>query len=159
MSAAYIEKTNNRRAELGFSPYAVGRTARNGDTLAWVKEDLMLGKEADLRAIVARRAQEDADTEREREQARLALQTPSWFDQRIDEMLASERFLYGSQSRADPKVIAFRILGELFSANPTGESRPEFLRQMRRSIPDLSDLEYQELFEHPLREWEDVYGF
>lgn len=61
MNAEYIEKTNIRRAELGFSPYEFGRTARNENTLSWVKENLTLGKEAELRDIVTSRTQEDAD--------------------------------------------------------------------------------------------------
>lgn len=126
MNAEYIEKTNNRRVELGFSPYDVGLTARNENTLAWVSENLALGKEADLRDIVTRRTREDADTERAREQARLAIQTLSWFDQKIDEMLASERFLYASHDRTEPSVIAFRILGELLGTNPSGDNKPEF---------------------------------
>jgi hypothetical protein len=74
-------------------------------------------------------------------------------------MLASEKFLAGSSDHADPKVIAFRILGELFEVNPMGESEPDFLQQIRRSVTDLSDSEYQELFRHAKREWMDVYGF
>lgn len=159
MNAEYIERTNNRRAELGFLPYDVGRTARNENTLSWVKENLTLGKEAELRDIVTSRTQEDADAKRELEQARLEVQTPSWLNQRIDEMLASEKFLAGSSDHADPKVIAFRILGELFEVNPMGENEPDFLQQIRRSVTDLSDSEYQELFRHAKREWMDVYGF
>jgi hypothetical protein len=159
MNVEYIEKTNNRRVELGFSPYDVGLTARNENTLAWVSENLALGKEADLRDIVTRRTREDADTERAREQARLAIQTPSWFDQKIDEMLASERFLYASDDRTEPSVIAFRILGELFGTNPFGDNKPEFFRQIRRVLPTRSDAEFQELHRYALNEWMEAYGF
>lgn len=159
MNAKYIEKTNNRRAELGFSPYEVGRTARNENTLSWVKENLTLGKEAELRDIATSRTQEDADAKRELEQARLEVQTPSWLNQRIDEMLASEKFLNRSQDRSDPKIIAFRILGEIFAVNPMGASEPDFLRQIRRSLPNLSEQDYRELFENAKCEWMEVYGF
>lgn len=159
MNAEYIEKTNNRRAELGFSPYEVGRTARNENTLSWVKENLTLGKEAELRDIATSRTQEDADAKRELEQARLEVQTPSWLNQRIDEMLASEKFLNRSQDRSDPKIIAFRILGEIFAVNPMGASEPDFLRQIRRSLPNLSEQDYRELFENAKCEWMEVYGF
>ncbi len=159
MNAEYIQKTNKRRVELGFSPYDVWRTARNENTLSWVTENLTLGKEAELRDIVTSRTQEDGDAEREREQARLAVQTPSWLNRRIDQMLAPKRFHYGSVDRADPNVIAFRILGELFEVNPMGESGPDFLQQIRRRVPNLSESEYQELFRHAKREWMEVYGF
>jgi hypothetical protein len=159
MNAEYIAKTNNRRAKLGFSPYDVGQTARNENTLAWVTQNLTLGKEAELRDIVTIRAQQDGHAKREREQARLAVQTPSWLNLRIDEMLASERFLDASGDRADPKVIAFRILGELVGVNPMGESETDFFQQIRRNVPNLSEPEYQELFRHAKREWMEVYGF
>lgn len=159
MNAEYIEKTNNRRAALGFSAFDVGRTARNENTLAWVTENLTLGKEAELRDIVTSRAQEDADAERERERARLEVQTPAWLDLRIDEMLASEKFLNRSQDRSDPKIIAFRVLGEIFAVNPMGASEPDFLRQIRRSLPNLSEQDYRELFENAKCEWMEVYGF
>lgn len=159
MNAEYIEKTNRRRTLLGFSPYVVGRRAGNENTLAWVTENLALGKETELRNIVTSRTQEDADAEREREQAMLAVQTPSWLNQRIDEMLASGKFLNGSRDRTESKMVAFRILGELFEVNPMGKSEPEFIRQTRRSLPNLSETEYQELFEHAKCEWMEVYGF
>jgi hypothetical protein len=159
MNAEYIEKTNTRRTELGLSFLGLGRTARDENPLAWVIGNLTLGKEAEPRDIVTSRAREDADTEREREQARLAVQTPSWLDLRIDEMLVSQRFLYGSQHRADQKLIAFRILGELSEVTPMAESEPNFLRQMRRILPNLSEPEYQGFFEHAQREWMEVYGF
>ena len=157
MNADYIKKTKNRRAALGFSTFDVGRTSGNEKTLAWVIENLTLGKEAELRDILTSRAQEDSDAERE--QARLEGQTPSWLNLRIDEMLGSERFLSRSGDRTDPKVIAFRILGELLNVNPMGESEPEFLQQIRRSVPNLLETEYQELFGHAKHEWMEVYGF
>lgn len=159
MNAEYIEKTNNRRVELGFSPYDVGLTARNENTLAWVTENLTLGKEADLRDIVASRTQEDAEAAREVERVRRQLQTPSWLDQKIDEMLASNRFFIESQDRTDPNVIAFRILGELFDLNRSGDNKPEFFRQIRRVLPTRSDAEYQELHRYALNEWMEAYGF
>jgi hypothetical protein len=159
MSAEYEEKTNTLRAQLGFTPFSVGPDAYNDDTYSWVMKKLRQGKEAELRNIVTSHTQEDADAKRELEQARLKVQTPSWLNQRIDEMLASEKFLAGSSDHADPKVIAFRILGELFEVNPMGESEPDFLQQIRRSVTDLPDFEYQELFRHAKREWMDVYGF
>lgn len=159
MNVEYIEKTNNRRAKLGFLPYDAGPTARNENTLAWVTENLTLGKEADLRDIVASRTQEDAEAAREVERARRQLQTPSWLDQKVDEMLASKRFFIESQDRTDPNVIAFRILGELFDLNRSGDNKPEFFRQIRRVLPTRSDAEYQELHRYALNECMEAYGF
>ena len=91
--------------------------------------------------------------------ARRQLQTPSWFDQKIDEMLASERFLHAPNDRTEPNVIAVRILGELFGANPSGDNKPEFFRQIRRVLPTRSDAEFQELHRYALNEWVEAYGF
>ena len=159
MNAEYIEKANHRRALVGFAPFEVGRAARNENTHAWVSENLKLGNEGELQDLVTSRAEEEAEVERAKEQARLKLQTPSWLDQRIDEMLAANRFFNETQDRTDPKVIAFRILGELFEVNRTGDNEPDFLRQMRRIVPNRSEAEYQDLLGHAKRDWMEVYGF
>ena len=83
----------------------------------------------------------------------------AWLDQKIDEMLASKRFFIESQDRTDPNVIAFRILGELFDLNRSGDNKPEFFRQIRRVLPTRSDAEYQELHRYALNEWMEAYGF
>lgn len=158
MNAEYVEKTNKRREALGFLPYEIGQTARNENTLGWVTENLALGKEADLRDILTRRAQEDTDAKRDEEQARRAIQTQAWFDQTIDEMLASDRFLYKSNDWTEPSVVAFRVLGELFGTNQSGYDESEFFRQIRRVLPARTETEYQELHRCALNEWMDVYG-
>ena len=159
MSAEYVEKTNTLRAQVGFTPFSVGPDAYNGDTYSWVMEKLRQGEEAELREIIADRAHEALATEDRREQARQQLQTPSWLDQRIDDMLAGDEFIYDRQDRADPQVIAFRILGELFTVNRSGDNKPEFFRQIRRLLPCRSEAEYQALHRRAMNEWMEAYGY
>ena len=159
MNTEYVEKTNTLRAQFGFTPFMVGPDACNDDTYAWVIEKLRQGEEAELREIMADRAREALETEHRREQARQQLQTPSWLDQRIDDMLAGEEFIYDGQDRADPQIIAFRIMGELFTVNRSGDNKPEFFRQIRRLVPGQSEAEYQALHRHAMNEWMEAYGY
>ncbi len=159
MNAEYIEKANALRAQLGFAPFNVGLDARNDDTFAWVLEKLRQGEEGEIRAKVVTRAHEASEAELQRERLRQQLQTPSWLDQRIDEMLPGEKFIYDEQDRTSPHVIAFRILGELFSINGDGNNKPEFFRQIRRLLPDRSKTEYQDLYRHAMNEWMEAYGY
>ena len=159
MNADHVGKTNTLRAQLGFTPFKVGPDANNDDTCAWVKEKLRQGEEAELREILASRARKALEAEDRKEQARLQFQTPSWLDQRIDDMLVGEEFIYDRTDRSDPQVIAFRILGELFNMNPSGDKKPEFFRQIRRLLPGRSEAEYQALHRHAMNEWMEVYGY
>ena len=159
MSAEYVEKTNTLRAQLGFTPFSVGPDAYNDDTYSWVMGKLRQGEEAQLREIMANRAREALETEHRREQARQQLQTPSWLDQRIDDMLAGDEFIYDGQDRADPQIIAFRIMGELFTVNRSGDNKPEFFRQIRRLLSGRSESEYQALHRHAMNEWMEAYGY
>ena len=159
MSAEYVEKTNTLRAQVGFTPFSVGPDAYNDDTYSWVMEKLRQGEEAELREIIADRAHEALETEHRREQARQQLQTPSWLDQRIDDMLAGDEPIYKGQDRADPQIIAFRIMGELFTVNRSGDNKPEFFRQIRRLLPGRSEAEYQALHRHAMNEWMEAYGY
>jgi len=159
MSAEYVEKTNTLRAQLGFTPFSVGPDAYNDDTYSWVMEKLRQGKEAELRETISDRAREALETEHRREQARQQLQTPSWLDQRIDDMLAGDKFIYNGHDRSDLQIIAFRIMGELFTVNRSGDNEPEFFRQMRRLLPGRSESEYQALHRHAMNEWMEAYGY
>lgn len=159
MSAEYEEKTNTLRAQLGFTPFSVGPDAYNDDTYSWVMEKLRQGEEAELREIIADRAREALETEYRREQARQQLQTPSWLDQRIDDMLAGDEFIYDRQDRADPKIMAFRILGELFTVNRSGDNKPEFFKQIRRLLPGRHETEYKNLYRYAMNQWMEAYGF
>lgn len=159
MNAEYVEKTNQLRARLGFRSFTVGPGAVNDDTYSWVIEKLRHGEEAELREIMADRVRETIETENKREQARRHLQTPSWLDQRVDDMLAGDKFIYDGQDRADPQIIAFRIMGELSTVNPSGDSEPEFFTQIRRLLPGRSEAEYQALHRHAMNEWMEAYGY
>jgi hypothetical protein len=159
MSAEYVEKTNTLRAQVGFTPFSVGPDACNDDTYSWVMEKLRQGEGAELREIISDRAREALENEHRREQARQQLQTPSWLDQRIDDMLAGNEFIYDGQDRADPQIIAFRVMGELFTVNRTGDNKPEFFRQIRRLLPGRSEAEYQALHRHAMNEWMEAYGY
>jgi hypothetical protein len=159
MSDEHAEKVNQQRAQLGFSQFVVGPDGRNDDTFAWVKEKLRNGEEGKLREIVATRAEESLAILRRKERTRQQAQTPSWLDQTIDEMLSGDEFIYDGQDRTDPKVIAFRILGELYTVNSSGKNAPKFLRQIRRLLPGRSEAEYQNLLGYAKREWMEAYGF
>ena len=74
-------------------------------------------------------------------------------------MLAGDAFIYEGQDRSDPRVIAFRVLGELFELNRSGDNEPEMLSQIRRLLPTRSESEYQNLYRHAMNEWMEAYGF
>lgn len=74
-------------------------------------------------------------------------------------MLVGEKFIYGGTDRSDLQVIAFRILGELFTVNRSGDNKPEFFRQIRRLLPGRSEAEYQALHRHAMNEWMEAYGY
>ena len=62
-------------------------------------------------------------------------------------------------NRADPNVIAFRIFGELFELDRSGNIDPDFFRHIRRLVPNRSEAEYQDMLGYAKREWMEVYGF
>ena len=159
MGIEYIKKTNAYRAALGFVPLQVGRVARNDDTFAWVREKLQQGEEAQLRQIIENRARETRDCERRKEQAQQNFPTNDYLDQMIDDMLAGSKFIRKGQDRTEPKIIAFRILGELFSMKVAGNKDIEFFRQIRRLLPDQSETEYQALHQNAMNDWMEVYGY
>ena len=86
-------------------------------------------------------------------------QSPSSLDQKIDEMLASKKFLKDGQDKTDQNVIAFRVLGELFTINPSENTELEFHRQIRRLLPKRPETEYQAMHQHALDEWTEAYGY
>ena len=159
MNVEYLEKTNARQAQLGFTPFNDGSDAYNDGTYSWVMEKLRQGEEAELREIISDRACEALETEHGREQARQQLHTPSWLDLRIDDMLVEEKFISAEQDRSDPQVIAFRIMGELFTVNPSGDSESEFFKQIRRLMPGRYETEYKNLYRYAMNQWMEAYGF
>ena len=77
----------------------------------------------------------------------------------IDDMLAGPKFIRKGQDRTEPRIIAFRILGELFSMKVTGNKDIEFFRQIRRLLADQSETEYQALHQNAMNDWMEVYGY
>ena len=159
MGDKHVERVNEQRRQLGFTQFVVGPDGDNDNTFAWVKEQLRNGEEGKLREIVATRAEESLAVLRRKERARQQVQTPSWLDQTIDEMLSGDAFTYDGQNRDNPREIAVRILGELFNVHPSGNNRSEFFRQIRRLVPDRPETEYQALHRHAKNEWMEAYGY
>lgn len=157
MGAAYIERTNRRRAALGFAAFQVD--APGPDTLGWVLERLQAGREAELTAIKTRRDEEDAARKLEQESERRKLQTPAWQFQKIDEMLASDAFLSAIAGKDDADVMAFRVLGTLYEINPAGATEGPFQDQIRRVLPGKTDADYADLYRRAKDRWMDVYGY
>jgi len=158
MSAEYIAKTNARRKLLGFAPFK--ETSSSGprmDTFSWVKEELLNGREDDLRRIVAARAEEDRQEQELRERIALHADQPGWLDRQIDEMLATDNFISKGEDRSDPQIIAFRILGQLFALDSSGTDEGIFFEQIRRVLPDRTEAEYQDLYRHAMNEWMEIY--
>jgi len=157
MGAAHVERTNRRRAALGFEAFQVD--APGTDTLGWVLERLRAGREAELTAIKARREEEDAARAAEQESERRKPQTPAWQNQKIDEMLASDAFLPAIAGKDDADVMAFRVLGTLYEINPEGASEGPFHDQIRRVLPGKTDADYADLYRRAKDKWMDVYGY
>jgi hypothetical protein len=74
-------------------------------------------------------------------------------------MLAGDAFIDEGQDRSDPRVIAFRVLGELFNANAQGQNEITFYTQMPRLLPHRTETEYQDLYRHAMNEWMEAYGY
>ena len=159
MSADYISRTNERRAQLGFAPFGEGSANNSQDTYRWVLEKLRDGEEDSLITMRTIWEQEAAADERKREDQLANLQTEAWRNEKIDEMIASDAFLDFHTDRADPKVAAFRILGAIFKIIPSCSSEAPFNAQIRRVLPGLTGTEYDELYQHALVEWVEVYGY
>lgn len=158
MNAEYLEKTNARRAQLGFTPFNEGSDTHNDGTFAWVTEKLRLGDEAELREILAARACEDLEAEQLQAKAQQQLQQPKWVDQSVDDMLRGDAFLSHRDDRTDPFVIAFRVMGEIFTLK-LGDVELEFDRQIRRLLPSKSKAERHSLYQLALEKWTEVYGY
>jgi hypothetical protein len=159
MSSEYTAKVNARRTEMGFAPLTEAGDAPDRQTYDWVLAKLRSGEEAGLQAIKTERTERERAEAHRLEAERRALQTPDWQNRRIDEMLASDAYLGGDDDRNAPKVIAVRVLGEIFDMNPSGASEAPFLRQMHRILPGRTKAQYDNLYRHALREWVEIYGF
>jgi hypothetical protein len=152
MSAHYIEKTNRRRAQLGFSEYVVGKGPMS-NTLDWVRERLAAGRNDDLQKILSARDAEDRAEEDARREA--ALKTD--IDAEVDKMLSTKRF-YGADTDT-PDDLAFRVYGCCMSIEACKVLGTDamFHTQIRRLLPGLSDKAYNALHDAALERWTDVY--
>lgn len=159
MSAKYIAATNGRREQMGLEPFDVCPEEANPDTFVWLLEKLRAGDEGSLRSITVNRDKEDTTAAAAREAERLTLLPSDWQDQQIDEMLASDTYLGRDDDRNAPKMVAFRVLGELFKINPLGTSEAAFQSQIRRVLPGKTDAEYMKLYRHALNEWLEAYSY
>ena len=159
MNAEYVVKSNALRAQLGFMPFNVGRDAYNDDTYAWVLEKLRQGKETELREIITNRTHATLETELKRKQELKRLHTHSWLDQKIDDMLVGDEFIYDGQDRVDPQIIGFRIMGELFNMKHPDEDGVEFFRQIKRILPGRPDTDYPIIYRQAMNDWMEAYGF
>ena len=159
MQAAHLESVNKSRKEMGFEPLSESGYATSNDTFKFVESMMRAGKDIKLQDLVASRAKAELDAELEKELARQKLQTPSWLDKNVDEMLASEIYNAEKQDSSDHNLIAFCILGALFNVNKNGSNETEFFRQIHRVLPNRTKAEYEGLYRHAMNEWMEAYGY
>lgn len=148
----YLEKTDRRRVELGFSEYADGGGSTT-ETLEWIRKMLAAGREDDLQKILSDRAVEDREEEACRKEAALKAD----IDNEIDRMLEEKTFLMAKTD--SPEDLAFRILGCCMSLEASRYlgSEAMFHTQIQRLLPGLSEKEYATLHDAALERWTDTY--
>lgn len=154
MNPDHLAGLNASRKAMGFEPLSESGYATSRDTFRFVEERMRAGKDVRREDLVSPnpKAEEEVDQDGYPE-------TGSMLDQRIDKMLAGDAFIYKGQDRSDPRVIAFRVLGELFELNRSGDNGPEFFKQIRRILPGQSETEYRALHRHAMNEWMEAYGY
>lgn len=156
MASEYIEKTNSRRAALGFPPYQVGEIGPNPETLSWVEDRLAAGAVADLESILKNRAQEDLQMAKDIEDN---IPQASALDTQIDTILASGAFSMEGWKPEKPENIAFQLQGAIFEVAPHSQTDVLFSKQIRRILPGLTEIEYETLRKVAMKEWMDAYGY
>ena len=154
----HIARVNEARMAMGFEPLSENGYATNRDTFRFVEERMRAGKDVTREDLISANPKAEAKVYQRREIAPQDSDAGSILDQRIDRMLAGDAFIYEGQDRSDPRVIAFRVLGELFELNRSGDNEPEMIRQIRRLLPARPESEYQNLYRHVIKEWMEVYG-
>lgn len=163
MSADYIERTNARRKDLGFDAFSVGNTpvpnptvgwdgVHKTNTRDWVHSMVCDGKEEDLEKIIQNR--KDVDAARED-----AIQRDA--KKQLDKVLESKAFFeakYGSKydDPHQPSAVAFRLYGWWFTFQIKG-SDEEFVEQLLRFCPQLSNEECIALKQEALDAWIEIY--
>lgn len=155
----HMARVNEARMAMGFEPLSENGYATSRDTFRFVEERMRAGKDVTREDLISANPKAEVEVDQRREIAPQGSDAGSMLDQRIDRMLAGDAFIYEGQDRSDPWVIAFRILGNLFELNRSGDNEPEMLRQIRRLLPGCSDLEYQALYRHAKNEWMEAYGY
>lgn len=154
MSERYIEKTNRRRAALGFSEYSQG-FGRRTETLDWVRKKLAEGQEPELREILARREIDDNTEEAVHAEEALKID----IDAAIDTMLGEGKFPVSSGDETKPDALPFRVLGCCMSLKASKYLNLEkmFIKQIRRLLPGLPDKEYKLMYDKAFEKWSDTY--
>ena len=159
MNKPGLAGANASRIAMGFEPLSESGYATSRDTFRFVEERMRAGKDVTREDLISANPKAEAKVDQRREIAPKGSDAGSMLDQRIDRMLAGEAFIYEGQDRSDPQVIAFRVLGEQFELNRSGDNEPEFFRQIRRLLPGRSESEYQALYRHAMNEWMEAYGY
>jgi hypothetical protein len=155
----HMARVNETRMEMGFEPLSENGYATSRDTFRFVEERMRAGKDVRLEDLISGHSKAEEMADQDKEIAPKGSDAGSTIDQRIDRMLAGDAFTYEGQDRSDPQVIAFRVLGELFELNRSGDNEPEFFRQIRRLLTGRSESEYQALYRHAMNEWMEAYGY
>jgi len=159
MNPEHMARVNESRTEMGFEPLSENGYAASRDTYRFVEERMRAGKDVRREDLTSDHSKAEARADQGQEIAPKGSDAGSTLDQRIDRMLADDAFTYEGQDRSDPRVIAFRVLGELFEMNRSGDNKPELFRQIRRLLPGRSETEYQALYRHAMNEWMEAYGY
>ena len=159
MNPDHMASANKSRMEMGFEPLSENGYATSRDTFRFVEERMRAGKDVRLEDLISGHSKAEEMADQDKEIAPKGSDAGSTIDQRIDRMLAGDAFTYEGQDRSDPRVIAFRVLGERFNANAQGQNEVTFYTQMRRLLPHRSQTEYQDLYRHAMNEWMEAYGY
>jgi hypothetical protein len=159
MNLDNLARANESRMVMGFEPLSETGSATSRDTYRFVEERMRAGEDVRREGLISDNSEAEAKADQRREIAPKGSSAGSMLDQRIDSMLAGNAFIYEDQDRSDPRVIAFRVLGELFELNRSGDNEPELLSQIRRLLPARPETEYQNLYRYAMNEWMEAYGF
>jgi hypothetical protein len=150
---------NESRIKMGFEPLSQGGYAVNQDTYRYVEQRLRAGEELSSVNPILIHLETEKKTDTDRRKRQEFSENTSTLDRRIDGMLAGEAFINAGQDRSDPQVIAFRVLGELFKTNHSGDNETELLRQITRLLPDEPATKHKELCHYAIKKWVAIYGY
>jgi len=159
MNPEYMARVNESRMEMGFEPLSKNGYASARDTYRFVEERMRAGDDVMREDLLTSFFSVEEKANQDKETASQGSDAGSTLDQKIDRMLAGKAFTHEGQVTSDPRVIAFRVLGELFSVNGSGDNKPEFFRQIRRLLTGRPETEYQDLYRHAMNEWMEAYGY